>query len=143
MAAGGGIAAVHNALDMRGNYAWWDNMVGSLMPGHARHRHRPRPARRRPRRGPRHPSTSTTSPRAAGPRSDEWYNFSNNVRGTAHVLATMDETTYGPAATPWATTTRSPGASPTRAAASGAPRMGHFPLALRRAEASCSTSSAA
>ena len=32
-AAGNGIAAVHNALDMRGNYPWWDNMVGSLMPG--------------------------------------------------------------------------------------------------------------
>ncbi len=33
--AGGGIVAIHNATDMRGNYAWWDDLVGSLMPGHA------------------------------------------------------------------------------------------------------------
>ena len=25
--AGGGIVAVHNATDMRGNYAWWDDMM--------------------------------------------------------------------------------------------------------------------
>ena len=31
-AAGNGIAAVHNALDMRGNYPWWDNMVGPGKP---------------------------------------------------------------------------------------------------------------
>ena len=35
MQAGGGIAAIHNATDMRGDFAWWDNLVGSLMPGHA------------------------------------------------------------------------------------------------------------
>jgi len=35
MAAGGGIAAVHNALDMRGDYPWWDDMVGATMPGHS------------------------------------------------------------------------------------------------------------
>ena len=29
-------------------------------------------------------------------RADEWYNFSTNVRGDAHVLLTMDETTYDP-----------------------------------------------
>ena len=33
--AGGGIVAIHNATDMRGNYKWWDDLVGSLMPGHA------------------------------------------------------------------------------------------------------------
>src|SRR5215207_10415309 len=33
--AGHGIAAIHNATDMRGGFAWWDNLVGSLMPGHA------------------------------------------------------------------------------------------------------------
>ena len=33
--AGHGIAAIHNATDMRGNFTWWDNLVGSLMPGHA------------------------------------------------------------------------------------------------------------
>ena len=33
--AGHGIAAIHNATDMRGSFTWWDNLVGSLMPGHA------------------------------------------------------------------------------------------------------------
>ena len=33
--AGGGIVAIHNATDMRGNYKWWDDLIGSLMPGHA------------------------------------------------------------------------------------------------------------
>ena len=33
--AGGGIAAIHNATDMRGNYPWWDTMIGALMPGHS------------------------------------------------------------------------------------------------------------
>ncbi|MEK8228224.1 ThuA domain-containing protein [Oerskovia sp. M15] len=32
---GGGIVAIHNATDMRGNYGWWDDMIGALMPGHA------------------------------------------------------------------------------------------------------------
>ncbi|HLS15385.1 MAG TPA: ThuA domain-containing protein, partial [Beutenbergiaceae bacterium] len=32
---GGGIVAIHNATDMRGDYEWWDNMIGALMPGHA------------------------------------------------------------------------------------------------------------
>ena len=94
MAAGGGIAAVHNALDMRGSYAWWDNMVGSLMPGHAPTGTDPgQPGVVRV-EDHVHPSTDHLT-EGRWSRSDEWYNFSNNVRGTAHVLATMDETTYG------------------------------------------------
>ncbi len=91
--AGGGIVAIHNATDMRGNYTWWDNLIGSLMPGHAATGTQPRPAR--PRSSSRTrctPPRPTSSDRWA--RSDEWYNFSTNVRGDAHVLATMDETTY-------------------------------------------------
>ena len=40
-----------------------------------------------------HPSTAHFD-ESRWDRSDEWYNFSNNVRGTAHVLASMDESTY-------------------------------------------------
>ena len=43
-----------------------------------------------------HPSTEHLTENSRWTRNDEWYNFSNNVRGTAHVLATMDETTYAP-----------------------------------------------
>lgn len=104
MAAGNGIAAVHNALDMRGGYAWWDGMVGSLMPGHAPTGTDPGPSGVVRLEDHAHPSTEHfgDDPATADldetltrwTRNDEWYNFSNNVRGTAHVLATMDETTY-------------------------------------------------
>lgn len=104
MAAGHGIAAVHNALDMRGGYAWWDGMVGSLMPGHAPTGTDPGPSGVVRLEDDVHPSTehfgddpATTDldeTMSRWTRNDEWYNFSNNVRGTAHILATMDETTY-------------------------------------------------
>jgi type 1 glutamine amidotransferase len=32
--------------------------------------------------------------KTAGPRTDEWYDFRSNPRGTVHVLATIDESTY-------------------------------------------------
>ena len=48
--------------------------------------------------------------------ADEHYNYLRNVRGDHHVLATFDERTYNTgASTPWARTTRSPGASSTTA----------------------------
>lgn len=92
--AGGGIVAIHNAADMRGNYQWWDNLIGSLMPGHAATGTSPgQPGTVRV-EDQTHPSTAHLPQRWN--RADEWYNFSTNVRGTAHVLATMDETTYDP-----------------------------------------------
>lgn len=97
MQAGGGIAAVHNALDMRGNYPWWDAMVGSLMPGHAPTGTDPGPQGVVRNEDTTHPSTrhfEGTDSVTRWTRNDEWYNFSNNVRGTAHVLQTMDESTY-------------------------------------------------
>ena len=97
MQAGGGIAAVHNALDMRGSYPWWDTMVGSLMPGHAPTGADPGPQGVVRNEDTTHPSTlhfEGTESVTRWTRNDEWYNFSNNVRGTAHVLQTMDESTY-------------------------------------------------
>lgn len=95
MAAGGGIAAVHNALDMRGNYAWWDNMVGAMMPGHSA-ADIPAVVRNE---DVTHPSTkhfAGTDEVSRWMRNDEWYNFNRNVRGEAHVLQSMDESTYSP-----------------------------------------------
>ena len=105
--AGGGIVAIHNATDMRGNYKWWDDLVGSLMPGHAATGSTP-PAGSAPpwsngvggltgqviNEDKSHPSTKHLGDRWT--RNDEWYNFSTNVRGNAHVLLTMDESTYDP-----------------------------------------------
>ncbi|MEV0807246.1 ThuA domain-containing protein [Micromonospora sp. NPDC050200] len=94
MKAGNGIVAIHNATDMRGNYAWWDNMIGALMPGHAATGTSPgQPGTVRV-EDQGHPSTAHLPQRWE--RADEWYNYSLNVRGDAHVLATMDETTYAP-----------------------------------------------
>ncbi|MEV6367171.1 ThuA domain-containing protein [Micromonospora musae] len=96
MQAGHGIVAIHNATDMRGNYAWWDNMIGSLMPGHAATGSSPGLPGTVRVEDHAHPSTSHLPQRWN--RADEWYNYALNVRGDAHVLATMDETTYNPGA---------------------------------------------
>ena len=93
--AGGGIVAIHNATDMRGNYAWWDNLVGALMPGHADTGTDPGQRGTVRIEDPSHPSTEHFNG-SRWQRSDEWYNYSKNVRGTAHILASMDETTYAP-----------------------------------------------
>ncbi len=92
--AGGGIVAIHNSADMRGNYEWWDDLIGSLMPGHAATGTSPGQPGQVIVEDQTHPSTAHLDGRWA--RADEWYNFSTNVRGDAHVLATMDETTYDP-----------------------------------------------
>ncbi|SIM55347.1 ThuA domain-containing protein [Micromonospora cremea] len=92
--AGHGIVAIHNATDMRGNYAWWDNMIGTLMPGHAATGSSPGLPGTVRVEDHAHPSTSHLPQRWQ--RADEWYNYALNVRGDAHVLATMDETTYDP-----------------------------------------------
>ena len=92
--AGGGIVAIHNSADMRGGYQWWDDLIGSLMPGHAATGTSPGLPGEVIVEDRVHPSTAHLDGRWA--RSDEWYNFSTNVRGDAHVLATMDETTYDP-----------------------------------------------
>ncbi|WP_022894858.1 ThuA domain-containing protein, partial [Agromyces subbeticus] len=91
--AGGGIVAIHNATDMRGAYPWWDELVGSLMPGHAATGTDPGQPGTVRIEDDTHPSTEHFE-ETRWDRADEWYNFSNNVRGTAHVLASMDETTY-------------------------------------------------
>ncbi|WP_336922139.1 ThuA domain-containing protein [Aquipuribacter sp. SD81] len=90
--AGGGIVAIHNATDMRGSYDWWDDMIGALMPGHAATGTSPGLPGTVVVEDQVHPSTEHLPQRWE--RADEWYNYSANVRGEAHVLATMDESTY-------------------------------------------------
>ena len=92
--AGNGIAAIHNATDMRGGFVWWDDLVGALMPGHAA---------TSPPLGLQgeiivedrvHPSTKHLAGDTRWVRNDEWYNFDRDIRGNAHVLLAMDESTY-------------------------------------------------
>jgi len=97
---GGGIAGVHNATDMgttAETWNWWDgnngnSVVGATMAGHAAtninnvgqiqvtdHNH----------------LSTRDLPDQYG-FGDEHYNFRRNVRGSHHVLATIDERTYTP-----------------------------------------------
>ncbi|WP_084468860.1 ThuA domain-containing protein [Nocardiopsis trehalosi] len=94
VAAGGGIAAIHNATDMgiENDFPWWDETInaGAHMPTHSPGV-LPGTAKVADRT---HPSTANLP--AVWERSEEWYNFDANMRGDVHVLVTADETTYDP-----------------------------------------------
>jgi len=94
---GGGIAAMHAPVTMGAGqvtWPWWDapgdSAIGALMPGHSAtdisnvatvqvsDRH--------------HPSTRGLP--SSYEFGDEHYTFSSNVRGTHHVLMTLDEESY-------------------------------------------------
>ncbi len=96
---GGGVVANHNATDMGAgvvSWDWWDggneSVVGSLMRGHAASS-----------------QTNVADVQVADKNhlatrelpdvyefGDEHYNFARSVRGTHHVLTTLDERTYTP-----------------------------------------------
>ncbi len=96
---GGGVAANHNATDMGAgvvSWDWWDggeqSVVGTLMRGHARtDRNNVADVHVE---DPDHPSTFTLPPVYGF--GDEHYNFARSVRGTHHVLLTLDESSYDP-----------------------------------------------
>jgi len=97
--AGGGIAANHNAVDMGAgttSWEWWDggqnSAVGTLMPGHAATDLENEATVQVSDRN--HPSTADLPD--SYEFGDEHYNFADNVRGRAHVLATLDEESYEP-----------------------------------------------
>jgi type 1 glutamine amidotransferase len=86
---GGGYAGVHSATDTEYGWPWYGRLVGAYFRNH--------PAVqtatvRVESRG--HPSTSAL-PRTWA-RTDEWYGFARNPRGSVRVLATLDESTYAP-----------------------------------------------
>ncbi|MEV0897224.1 ThuA domain-containing protein [Actinoplanes sp. NPDC049802] len=85
--AGGGFVGVHSAADTEYDWPFYGNLVGAYFASH--------PAIQ--------PATVRVEDRAhaatahlpqAWSRTDEWYNFRTNPRATAHVLATLDESTY-------------------------------------------------
>jgi len=85
--SGGGFAGIHSASDTEYQWAWYGRLVGAYFADH-------------PQIQPAtvhvedigHPSTKDLP--VIWRRTDEWYNFRTNPRGTAHVLATLDEATY-------------------------------------------------
>ena len=85
--AGNGWVGIHSAADTFHNWAWYGGLVGSYFVSHPAVQQATVKVADRV-----DPSTSMLPKRWV--RTDEWYNFSSNPRGTVHVLATLDETTY-------------------------------------------------
>lgn len=86
----GGFVGIHSASDTEYSWPWYGQLVGAYFSNHplgivsATIKVADRV----------NPSTATLPRRWS--RVDEWYNFQTNPRGTVHVLATLDETTYAP-----------------------------------------------
>ncbi|MFC4533494.1 ThuA domain-containing protein [Sphaerisporangium dianthi] len=85
--AGGGYAGVHAASDSGYNWAWYGKLVGAYFKSH--------PAIQQATvkvEDPAHPSTQGLP--TSWTRTDEWYDYQANPRGTVHVLASLDEKSY-------------------------------------------------
>jgi type 1 glutamine amidotransferase len=84
---GGGFVGVHSAADTEYDWPFYGQLVGAYFQSHPAIQ--PVTARVEDRA---HPSTAHL-PRA-WTRTDELYNYRSNPRATAHVLVTLDESTY-------------------------------------------------
>ncbi|HEU4426824.1 MAG TPA: ThuA domain-containing protein, partial [Pilimelia sp.] len=85
--SGGGFAGVHAAADTEYDWPFYGDLVGAYFASHPAIQ--PATIRVEDRT---HPATSHLG--ATWNRTDEWYNYRSNVRSTARVLATLDESTY-------------------------------------------------
>lgn len=86
---GGGFAGVHSASDTEYDWPWYGRLVGAYFRNHPDIQS----GAVRVASG-RDPSTASLPRRWT--RTDEWYNFARNPRGSVRVLATLDESTYAP-----------------------------------------------
>ena len=86
--SGGGYAGIHAASDTEYDWPWYGELVGAYFVNH-------------PPGTPdatidvldgAHPSTAHLP--TEWDRTDEWYNYDQNVRGDVHVLAALDEESY-------------------------------------------------
>ncbi|CAM5637359.1 lectin [Streptomyces pilosus] len=87
LGAGGGYVGIHAAADTEYDWPFYEGLAGALFQSH--------PAVQ--------PATVTVEDRAhdatahlrgTWQRTDEWYNYRTNPRTTAHVLASLDESSY-------------------------------------------------
>ena len=84
---GGGFAGVHAAADSGYTWSWYGGLVGAYFKSH--------PAIQQATvkvEDPAHPSTKDLP--SLWTRTDEWYDYQTDPRGTVHVLTSMDEKTY-------------------------------------------------
>jgi len=84
---GGGWVGVHAAADAEVGWPWYGGLVGAWFARHPAVQ--PATVHVTDRR---HPATASLP--ASWERTDEWYDFRSNPRGSVHVLATVDESTY-------------------------------------------------
>jgi type 1 glutamine amidotransferase len=85
--AGNGFVGVHAAADTEYDWPFYGNLVGAWFLQH--------PAIQPARvvvEDRAHPATAHLGPQWT--RTDEWYSFRTNPRSTAHVLASLDESSY-------------------------------------------------
>jgi glucose/arabinose dehydrogenase/type 1 glutamine amidotransferase len=85
--AGGGWVGIHAAADTLYNWPWYGGLVGGYLSNHSAVVSATVKVI-----DPVDPSTASLPRRWV--RTDEWYNFQTNPRGSVHVLATIDESTY-------------------------------------------------
>ena len=87
--AGGGYVGIHSASDTEYDWPFYGELVGAYFDSHPPGT----PTATVEVADRSHPSTSHLPVRWT--RVDEWYNFQANPRGRVHVLATLDEGSYG------------------------------------------------
>jgi cytochrome c len=86
--AGGGYAGIHAASDTEYDWPWYGQLVGSYFDSH------PAGTPNATVKVEDHAHPSTKDAPTLWPRTDEWYNYRTNPRGTVHVLASLDESSY-------------------------------------------------
>jgi len=88
---GGGLVGIHAAifgsLAFEGDWAWYGNVIGCAFTNHSAIV----PAMVKI-EDTKHPSTAGIPTKWR--RTDEWYSYTGTPRGSAHVLCTVDESTY-------------------------------------------------
>ncbi|MFJ9638689.1 ThuA domain-containing protein [Streptomyces sp. NPDC101178] len=85
--AGGGYVGIHAAADTEYDWAWYGGLAGALFKSHPHIQ--PATVRVEDRA---HDATAHLGP--TWQRTDEWYDYRTNPRTSAHVLASLDESSY-------------------------------------------------
>ena len=86
--AGNGFAGIHSAADTEYDWEFYGELVGAYFESHPAVQSGTIKVADRI-----HPSTAHLP--ARWERTDEWYNYQANPRGNVHILATLEESSYG------------------------------------------------
>lgn len=84
---GGGYVGIHAAADTEYDWAFYGGLAGAYFQSHPAIQPATVDVEDRA-----HPATSALA--STWERTDEWYNYRSNPRARAHVLASLDETSY-------------------------------------------------